>query len=372
MADIRKEMKRINKMRIAKFISQRGQTSKAEIAAELQLSMPTALQNVKELVEEGLVVESGEYESTGGRKAKALTIADGIGFVAGMDITANHIAFALVNMRRELVKTARIRLSFEDSCDYYEKMGEALDAFIAETAIDRAKIVGVGISLPGIVNKEEKMLLRSHALNVRNISFRNFQNLLKYPFELENDANSAAYAEFMQKERNTIYLSLSNTVGGAIYLHDRLFPGENFKSGEFGHMIIEKDGRACYCGKKGCADAYLSSKLLQSMANDSLEAFFQKVREQDEICRKVWEEYLEYLAIVVTNLRMAFDCDIVLGGYVGGYLEEFLPMLHRRILEYNNFDPAVTYLRTGKYKYEAAAYGVTLPFVDRFFEKLKG
>lgn len=370
MADIRKETKRSNKVRIAKFISQRGLTSKAEIAAELHLSMPTTLQNVKELVEEGIVEERGEYESTGGRKAKALTIAEDIGYAIGMDITANHITFALVNLKRELVKKQRIRLTFEDNYAYYEQMAKSLHVFVQETKVEENKIIGLGIALPGIVNKEEKVLLRSHALKVKNISFHNYQNLLRYPFELENDANSAAYAEFLQKERNTIYLSLSNTVGGAIYLHDRLFSGENFKSGEFGHMVIEKEGRVCYCGKKGCADAYLSSKLLQGLTNDNLEAFFQKIREKDAACMQVWEEYLEYLAIVVTNLRMAFDCDIVLGGYVGGYLEEFLPMLYRKIQKFNNFDLDTTYLRTGKYKFEAAAYGVTLPFVDCFFEEM--
>ena len=68
------EPKRNNKIRTAKFISARRMTSKAEIASSLNLSMPTALAYVKELIEAGIVVEEGEYESTGGRKAKALSV----------------------------------------------------------------------------------------------------------------------------------------------------------------------------------------------------------------------------------------------------------------------------------------------------------
>lgn len=365
-----KEIKRNNKVRIAKYISRRGITSKAEISSMLGLSMPTTLQNVKELVETGVVEESGVYESTGGRKAKALSISPEVGFAAGMDITANHITFVLVNMKREPVNKKRTRIPYENTFSYYEKMGELLHDFIKESGVREEKIIGVGISLPGIVNKEEKVLLRSHALNVKNVSFKTIENVIGFPYALENDANSAAYAELTESVKNTVYLSLSSTVGGAIYLHDKLYPGENFRSGEFGHMIIEKGGRPCYCGKRGCADAYCSAKVLQRLADDNLELFFRKLKDGEENCVQVWEQYLDDLAVVVSNLRMAFDCDVVLGGYVGGYLEEFLPELGRKIMEYNKFDLDTSYLRTGKYKLEAAAYGVTLRFVEHFFDTL--
>lgn len=366
-----KDTKRMNKIRIAKFISEKGITSKAEISSELQISMPTVLQNTKELVEEGLVTESGEYASTGGRKAKALSIAEGIAYAVGMDITANHITFVLVDMRRKLADKLRVRVTYENTYAYYEKMAENLRAFVDRTGVDRSKIIGVGISLPGIVNKEEKLLMRSHALKVENVSFKMIESMIGFPCQLENDANSAAYAELLGKGSNAVYLSLSNTVGGAICLHNRLYRGETFKSGEFGHMVIEKNGRRCYCGKKGCVDAYCSAKVLQRRADDNLETFFMKIREKDPGCMEVWEEYLDYLAVTVTNLRMAFDCDIVLGGYVGGYLEEFLPELNRKIMEYNNFDLDTSYLRTGRYKLEASAYGVTLKFVEKYFDSLK-
>lgn len=397
--EIKRDIKKRNKARVARYISLKGFASKAEIAAELGLSMPTTLQNVKELIEAGIVVESGEYGSTGGRKAKALSIAPEAGYVVGIDITAHHLTFALVNMGRELLRWRRIRIPFEDSLSYYEKMGAALQEFIentnpgearcgdAQTAgtkgerivgagaaprkIDRKKIFGVGISLPGIVNREEKFLIQSQALGIQNVSFRSLQNVIGLPFELENDANSAACAELFEGSRNTVYLSLSNTVGGAVYLQDGLYPGENFKSGEFGHMVIEKSGKRCYCGKRGCVDAYCSAKVLQCMTNDNLEAFFEALKNGDEACGKVWEEYLDSLAVTVTNLRMIFDCDIILGGYVGGYLEEFLPQLQQRIVGYNNFDLDTSYLRTGRYKLEAAAYGVTMRFVDTFFDALE-
>ena len=103
------EPKRSNKIRTAKFISARGITSKTEISVSLKLSMPTTLQNVKALVEEGIVEETGEYESTGGRKAKALSICGDAGYAVGVDITNNHITMVIVNAKKEIMASERVR-----------------------------------------------------------------------------------------------------------------------------------------------------------------------------------------------------------------------------------------------------------------------
>lgn len=362
--------KRMNRIRIAKFISAAGSTSKAEIAGQLKLSMPTTLQNVRELTEAGIVVEEGEYESTGGRKAKALSIARNAGYAVGVDITNNHVTMVMVNTRKEIMASDRRRIPFENTAAYFKNLEKLIQDFIADSRIETGKIIGVGFSLPGIVDKEQHLLIRSHTLRVENVSFRSIGSTLGYPYVLENDANSAACAELTQGMTNAIYLSLSNTVGGAIYLADCLYEGDNFKSAEFGHMIIESSGRTCYCGKKGCIDAYCSAGILQEQGDGNLEAFFEKIRQGNEKALKVWDEYLEYLAIAVTNLRMAFDSNIVLGGYVGGYIEEFMPKLTQKVEKYNNFDLDTFYLSTGKFKLEASAYGVTLRFIDGFFETI--
>lgn len=364
------ETKLMNKIRIARFVSSKGSTSKAEISNKLKLSMPTTLQNVKELIEVGIVVEEGEYESTGGRKAKALSIAKNAGYAAGVDITNNYITMVMVNTRKEIITSERIRKPFQDSLEYFEFLGETILGFIRKTQIEKKRITGIGISLPGIIDKNQKLLIRSHTLGVQNISFKSLGNYIGYEYQLENDANSAAYAELDDETNNAIYLSLSNTVGGAIYLHNHLYRGENFKSAEFGHMIIERNGKRCYCGKKGCIDAYCDAKVLQKYGDGSLEVFFEKLRRKDAKIIRVWEEYLDYLAVAITNLRMIFDCNIVLGGYVGGYLDEFMPDLTKKVMQYNKFDLDTWYLRTGKYKLEAAAYGVTLGFIDCFFKNI--
>lgn len=364
------QKKRSNRGRIAKFISVMESTSKAEIARSLQLSMPTTLQCIKELASMGIVREQGEYESTGGRRAKALSIVPDAGYAVGVDITNNHTTMVMADGRKDIAASERIRVPFENKREYYVGLEKQIVSFIENTEKDKNKVLGIGFSLPGIVNQEQKLLVRSHTLKVQNISFKGIGESLGYPYAVVNDANSAAYAEMGNQMQNAVYLSLSNTVGGAICMANKLYEGENFKSAEFGHMVIAYGGKTCYCGKQGCLDAYCRAGILQEAFGDSLEQFFSRVRNQEPEALAVWDEYLEYLAVAVSNLRMAFDCEVVLGGYVGGYIREFLPDLSVKIQKYNNFDVDTAYVHAGKYKLEASAYGAALPFLDGFLESI--
>ncbi len=364
------EIKHRNKVKIVKFIYKKGETSKQEISRELGLSMPTVLQNIKELLDRGIVIETGKYRSTGGRKAGALSLAKGHKYAAGIDITKNHISMVLVDTSGAVSVYKRLKRFYEDSVEYYEGLGVELEAFLAENHIDKNKVLGVGLSIPGIVDTTNSILLRTHVFKVSNLSLKKFSRFLKYEVAFNNDANSAAYAELREAAKNSIYLSLSNTVGGAVYIKDEIYMGDNFKSAEFGHMVLKPGGRTCYCGKKGCMDAYCSALALSEYTDDNLDQFFLQLKDGDKKCIKAWQEYLDYLALAVSNLRMAFDCDIILGGYLGGYLEDYLVELGSYVVKYNNFDIDTTYIRSGKYKKEAAAVGAGIQFIEKYFEAI--
>ena len=110
-------------------------------------------------------------------------------------------------------------------------------------------------------------------------------------------------AEDLNNYRNALYLSLNNTLGGAFCIDGTLIPGANQKAGEFGHMILVPGGKKCYCGKQGCADAYCAASVLTDDTKETLEQFMKKVEEQDGQAVKVWKEYLNNLAILISNLR---------------------------------------------------------------------
>lgn len=359
-----------NKARISRYIFDKEITSKQEIAYELGISMPTVLQNIKELLGAGIIREAGEYQSTGGRRAKALAIQENFKVAAGIEITKNHVNMILADIKGCVSKSSRIRFNYKNETAYYQRLGDKLKEFLEECNVEEEKLLGIGIAIPGIIDTNTNLLARSHVLGVSNVSLNRFREFIPYEVRFDNDASSAARAEMMAGKKDGVYLSLNNSVGGAVYMDGRFQTGDNFKSAEFGHMIIKAGGKTCYCGKKGCVDSYCSAQVLLKHTEDNLDAFFEKVQGQDKACLEEWDQYLNYLAITITNLRMIFDCDIMLGGYVGGYMERYLSDLNQKIMEYNIFEADVFYVTTGKYKREASPVGIAMQLVEDFYEKL--
>jgi len=81
-------------------------------------------------------------------------------------------------------------------------------------------------------------------------------------------------------------------------------------------------------------------------------------------------DYLDHLAVLITNLRMAFDCDIMLGGYVGGYLKQYMPELSCKAVQYNMFENDTLYLKNCTYEREASAIGAAMYFFDSYLNSL--
>lgn len=362
------EKKNLTKYKILNYMFNYGHTSKVELSKKLNLSMPTVLSNVNELMEKGIVEEKGELESTGGRKARQIGLCAEHAYSLGVNITANHLALVLVNLCGEIVRWKRIRLCFEPGVSYCSQLTECVYEFY-KGAVEKTAILGVGIALPGIVDNDTKLLIKSHALRLNNYSLKTMEQILPFPTYFENDANAAMSAENMNLFGNAVYLSLNNTLGGAICMDGKLFTGKSQKAGEFGHTLLVPGGRTCYCGKAGCADAYCAASVLTNGGSRTLEDFMQSL-ETDETSRQLWDEYLENLAILISNVRMIFDADIILGGDVGGYLSVYMMDLGERIMKYNLFDGDSSYLKPCTYKREAAAIGVAKYFLKKYIEQI--
>lgn len=365
------DVKRRNRMNTLRCILTCDRISQMELTQRLTLSWPTVLQNVKELVAMGLIQEVGLYESTGGRKARAYAPVRDAKLAIGLDLTQNQVSVVLADLSGQVVQYKRTPCQFSLDDTYMEGLGKLVRSFVEENnAEDR--ILGVGISLPGIVTKEEDYLRHSHILGVWDVPTNVFSQYLPYPCRFINDANAAGLAEVYENStaEEMIYLSLSNSVGGAIVNNGALYTGNHHRAGEFGHNTLVPGGRRCYCGKVGCLDAYCSAKVLSDHTEGNLAAFFEGLRNKNTRIQQVWEEYLEYLAIAINNLNMTFDCDVIVGGYVGAFLEEFGEKLKTLLKERNTFRQDISYLKICHYKLEAAAVGAALIWITEFVQGL--
>lgn len=377
------EVKRINRNQIFRYINKYEKVSKPDIASDLKISMPTVLQNVKELMEQGLICEVGAFESTGGRKAKVLSPILNARFAIGIDITQNHVGFALTDLSGKVLRHSRIYKPFQNEDFYFEELGKLAYTFRKESDMNKDSFLGFGISIPGIVTPDNKLIAFSHVLGIKDMPCSKFSQFLDEPCFFINDANAAGLAEiFNVKEQWTaVYLSLSNSVGGTIIqpksnfadtfsVDEKLYLGDNWRSGEFGHVTLIPGGEQCYCGKQGCFDVYCSAKKLSQKTEGKLEVFFEELEKGNKEFAQMWEEYLGHLAIELNSLRMIFDCKIIIGGYVGSFIEPYLDPLQEKVSLLNTFSQEENYIQSCRYQVEASALGAAIWHIENFISSI--
>jgi N-acetylglucosamine repressor len=377
------EVKKINRNQIYRYVNKYEKVSKPDIASTLGISMPTVLQNIKELTERGLICEVGAFESTGGRKARVIAPIYDARYAIGIDITQNHVGFVLTDLSGSVLMHTREYKPFTNERKYFMNLGELAIKFLSSANIPEDHFLGFGISIPGIVSSENAKITFSHALGITDVPYTVFSQNIPYHCIFTNDANAAIIAEMysIQERYTTVYLSLSNSVGGAIFMEksnglkgnqviDNLYFGDNCRSGEFGHMTLIPGDRKCYCGKVGCVDAYCSAKILAKLTDGKLERFFKELADENEEFTKIWEDYLSNLIIVVNNLRMAFDCQVIIGGYVGSFIEPYISHLHEKAALLNTFENNAIYIKPCRYKIEASALGAALRHIEGFISTI--
>jgi predicted NBD/HSP70 family sugar kinase len=359
-----------NRRKIVNFLYENRDATKKKIAKKLGLSVPTVTLILKDLTQLGLVKETGTLQSSGGRKPTAVHLEYDAKYSAGIAITQNHIRFAIINLGAEIVHYKSIKQHFSANNQYYQLLSKELEAFLTQAKLPREKLLGVGIALPGLVNTDKKILEYSPTLQVQDLPIQAIAKNISYPILADNEANLAGLAEIwhINDIENAVYLSVNKGVGGAVILGNKIFNGSSGRSGEFGHMTIVKDGLTCSCGKRGCLEAYCSTKTLTEPNFSDVEEFFSALKLGDKYCIRKWENYLDYLATGINNLRMIFNCDIILGGEISQYLEAASPLLKKKLLLLNSFHEQPDYLRFSKFREKASSTGAALLFVNKFLD----
>ena len=232
------EIKTVNRNRIYRMIYQNPRISRPELCHRLGLSMPTVMQNVRYLQDRGLVEEGGSLDSTGGRKAVALTCVKDARTAVGLDLTANHISGVLVDLEGGILAESREKRAFAVSGEYADALAGMVRDLIGKAAAPAERVLGVGVSMPGTFSADGGLMLDSRVLRMQNLRCAELSRSIPLPCVFCNDANAAGFAEVwdVQSPSDALYLSLSNTVGGAILLGGQLYKGENQRGGEFGHI----------------------------------------------------------------------------------------------------------------------------------------
>lgn len=366
------DLRRKNRNRIFRLIYEKQQISRMEISNILSLSLPTVNQNLKELSSEGLIEFTGTFGSTGGRRPTIISLASKSFISIGAEISASMIRFTAIDLLGERIGATRIMRRFQDTPAYFESFVANLETFLNQNGIERRYITGVGISLPGIISLDSKLLETAPTLGVTQFPLSRFSEALPYPCLFDNDASAGGFAEqFGRDERKTMaYLSIEKGVGGAVFIDGKPYDGLNRRSAEFGHICVHpQNGILCSCGNTGCLEAHCSIDRLTADFGIPLEDFFMHLQRGEQPYTDRFQEYLSDLAVGIANIHMILDCDIVIGGQLTPFLEPYMPQLSAMVDRHSLQQFTNSYLSLSRLRTLTSSTGAALRWVQRLLEE---
>ena len=281
----------------------------------------------------------------------------------GVDIGGTNLKAGLVDENGVLLATQKMKVASIADDDGLAWTVASLVQELAHTVnISVSDVASVGVGVPGTVEIRSGSINYTCNLPLRNVPLRKlFHRYLSIPLYIENDANCAALAEFMvgagRDSKRFVTITLGTGVGAGIVHNGKIYHGANGMAGEVGHMVIQRGGLPCPCGRHGCWEQYASATALKRMTAAALAAHphsilaqvvaenegrvsgqsaFIAARRGDPVGQQICDEYVDYLACGVVNVVNIFQPDtLAIGGGVSNEAEEqlLLPVQQRMARE---------------------------------------
>ena len=317
-----------------------GEQSIGSLSEKLGASVPTVTKLIMELMEDGFMTDLGKQGSAGGRRPSVYGLNPEAGYFVGVDIRNTHAAFVISDFKGNLLAFRdNIRFVLEKNEESVRSVAASIRRFFSEHFLDWEKVLGVGVSLAGRVNRETGYS-NNYSFDERSIGSI-IEEELEVPVVLDNDSRAMTYGEFLsgcvKKEKNVLFLNVSWGLGMGMILDGRLYYGASGYSGEFGHFPLLNNDVMCRCGKVGCLETGASGSAIVRMVTTQLEAgrssllgavyrkkgsidledVFKAIKEEDVLAIEVVEEAGETLGRALAGLINVFNPELVV---IGGKL----------------------------------------------------
>nr|WSZ21074.1 ROK family transcriptional regulator [Streptomyces canus] len=242
-----------------------GQVSRVELAALTGLTNQTVSNVVRKLLEAGLVAESGQAPSSGGKRRTLLTLrADGACAV-GVHLDPEAAVIVVVDLAGEVIGSRRLRLTDPgDPADVVDRIARTTGRLLDRSAVDRTRLLGLGVAAPGPLDGSTGAVVSPPNFpGWGRVPLADmFADATGLPVALDNDATAAAIGERWiggaDRAGSFLFLYLGTGVGAGIVLNNTVLHGDSSNAGEFGHMAVEPGDRICHCGAMDCLGPYVS------------------------------------------------------------------------------------------------------------------
>ncbi len=321
----------INRALILDLLRKNDAIPRAQIARLLDLSKVTVSAVVSQLLDDGFVIEVGEGDARkqGGRKPILLSLNPSSTFVVGVDIGTTNTVVAIGNLKGEQLSKTRTSTTRNRSVEnIVEQAVHVINETIAQSNIQREKILGLGLSVAGTVEKIRGTIIFSPDYNWRNVSIADiFEKKTGFSTVLDNCTRAMTRGELWyghaQDIRNLFYINIGYGVGSAMVVDGKIYEHHS----ECGHVLITKKKVRCDCGKYGCLEAVASGQAIERLANELLENSHEgwitakrltELAEQGNMeANTIFAEAGRYLGRMTSIVANLFNPDkIILGGGV--------------------------------------------------------
>lgn len=352
-------LKYMNSQIILNCIRKYKEISRIDLAAYTKLSPTTISSIVSELISKGMVTELGIGESSGGRRPVMLGINPDAKYVISIMLTPKGATCALINLKGQIVKQNHIDCKTNNENAVKEVLLKCIDNIFEQFPKCSDKVCGIGISIPGVIDRKNGKVLFSSTLHLRDFDIvsiiSDYTGIKSFIFK---DTDALILGEYNfgigNRYSNFIYIIVENGVGMS-YIHSGKLFNPSFVGGfELGHLTIDSNGMECRCGNTGCLGTVVSEepavKRLEKLIKKGYESEIQYVEgihlrdivdmsnRGDKAALYVLEEQARLLGIGVANVMNMFNPEMILiGGSLSkckwNFIEQLINVVKDRALD---------------------------------------
>lgn len=317
---------RANLERVVRAVRMAGSLTQAEIARTTGLSAATVSNIVRELKEAGTVEVTPT--SSGGRRARAVSLSAEAGIVVGVDFGHSHLRVAVGNLAHTVLAEDAEPIDVDASADQgFDRAERLVRRLVAESGISPGKVIGIGLGVPGPIDIETGVLGSTAILpgwagtNPRD----ELAARLGVPVYVDNDANLGALGEQVwgagRGARDLAYIKVASGVGAGLVINGQIYRGPGGTAGEIGHITLDESGPVCRCGNRGCLETFTAARYVLPLLHSShgtdltMARVVRLAAGGDPGCRRVIADIGRHIGSGVASLcNLLNPSRVVLGG----------------------------------------------------------
>lgn len=345
-----KFLKELNETTLLQLIRTNKQISKADLSQLTGLSPTACGVIVSNLIEKGYIYEAGIGESKGGRRPTLYELNPKSYYSIGVDIDVDYIRFILMDITGQVEYRDKISTGVDQSVQLSIKLiEEKVSQIIAKYSINEDRLLGIGVSIPGLVDMFTREIIFAPNLGWERVDLQHMMDGIgKFPIHVDNEAMCSAICENWLgcciDTKDFVCINMKSGIGSSIFAGGSLYRGCCGSAGEIGHTMVDQNGPKCACGNYGCLETLASSGAMvqkaRKLARQGLITDFEdadaitvddvisSAGNGNESARIILIEAAGYLGLAVANLINTINpSKIVLGKELVKFSDDILEHL---------------------------------------------